>query len=442
MAGSALGFTLGHATNAILNTYTYSLAILVDGTNCVNSIFTQDATVSLALGQPAVFTARMLDTSKTPMPGMIVSIRLDGATGTVKLFSGHITSRALELRDGPTTLEPLWAFSATDYSWAMSLPNLVYGWWRSKGINTIVRDVLTRCVTYAGITPGYLPASLGTLDSYDASGKTVAAVLDELAEAAGAYWQVDANGAVSMFKTPDHLSAGALTVTNTSKNCGNLFVSLDYADIGTLGQVIGQPTTLREAAIASATSLAIQSWAPFTSESGTVIVGGVDIVSYTSGTTVPGSERLTLSSASLTRDWPEGTEVAPIVTVTDASAVTALASASGTDGDAVRSAVVSSANQATATTLATTLTDIYADGIGSVTGRVVDGTHTNATDVLPGATVTLNVTAPVTVSSSYRVQSVTLRPRRVAGVNRWERTFVASPVNRYQESFNRVMGAA
>ena len=206
-------------------------------------------------------------------------------------------------------------------------------------------------------------------------------------------------------------------------------------------QVLGQATTLRAAYTYGQTYLQIASWAPFSTETGSVLVGGVDVCAYTSGTTVSGSETLA-SVSGLTRDWPEGTEVRALVTVNDASAQTTLASllGGGMSGVAVSKIEANSANSATGSTIGANYLGTYSGGVTEVRGRMTDIKHTGATALQAGTIVTLNITAPATVSGSYRTQTVTLTPRRVSGVDRWQRAFVAAPVNRYNQALQRVMG--
>lgn len=436
MASSALGFTLGDATNAVLNSYVYVFSILVGGVNRTSTMLTEGSSISLALGQPGSATIRVKGGSWTPACGQPFAITLDGSAA-VNHFVGTINAVRLVL-DGATTATPIYELDVTDRTWLLARYALVYGEWNQVGINTVVRDIVG-AYTNGGFTVGYVPAALGDVQTYRAEGVTVSQALDDLAALAGAYWNVDAYGRVHMFQTPDHLSAGGVSVTNTSVNVMDLAATTDYADIATRVCVAGAGTTLSQDVAWDGDYLWVDGVDPFDAESGTVLVGGIDVVSY-SAINNNSLVRNLVASTDRTRDWPAGTEVRAYAVVDDSAAQTALATALGFGRSGIAVKLVDDPTLTYNGCVARGTAELarYADGYTELRGSMCDSRHTDATNVQPGATITVNITAPVTVSGTYRVQTVDYVPRWVNGAHRFVRTFMAAPTNRTRATFDRV----
>lgn len=430
MASSALGFTLGNATNAVLDSYTYGVSILIGGVSAGAEILRDTLTLQLSLGKPSTLTFTMRVDTISPGGFDVVQIYQGSVAGgnAGLLFSGRVSAVRYVIREDSADQVPLAEITALDTSWYLNVRSTpVFGWWRTKGINTIVRDVLSDAVTAGTVSLGYLPASLGTLDAYEAAGSTVGQVLDELATLAGASWQVDVDDRLHMFTSPDHLGAPTFTIADGSENVRQFEVYSDTLEYANLVRVLGKATALRAAVTPSSLSLPILAWDAFNYTSGTVVVGGVDVLTYTGGTTVPGSETLVLSGGSApSRDWPEGTTVAPLV---DAGS-----------GSYARLVPLPEANAAAAATVGATLRALYIAGTYEIRGMTVDLVHTGASRLVPGALVSVSLTAPIAMEYEGIVQSVTIRSLRVNGADRWERSFVAGPVWLYWQTFKQLMG--
>lgn len=444
MAGSYLGFTLGDATDAVLGTYTADPTVLIAGTDRSSSAIREggEFELSLGLGQPGVCRITAYANGWTPAKGNSLEIRDDGASGSAKWFSGTITqvSRRIEM----ATTRLLYSLIAQDHRWLLDRYATVTGWWASKGINTIARDVIAR-FTDGGFAIGYAPAALGSLDYFEATEQRVSQVLDRLAQAAGAYWEVDADKRVHLYTTPDHQSAGVVEVDNTagSAEIAEFHWSDDLTDIATRVRVIASGTTLRQAVAAAEVNYAyVYDVSQFNSSSGTAYIG-TDLVTYAGTTNVSGSEALVGTLSGLTRDWPEGTPVRPVITVNDSSAQTTLATTlgGGLSGIAIRSIDDDTLTAAEATARANADLDLLSAGVPMLQGIMVDGVHTDAQHCWPGATITVSLTSPVTLSGTWRIQSVRLSPRgTVGGGTRWARAFTASPVRRGTELIDLLGG--
>jgi hypothetical protein len=431
MASSALGFTLGDATHAVLNSYVADPTILIGGTDRTASVLEGDAEFVLALGQPGVARLTAYGNGWTPETGQFVQLIADGASGTVLWFTGTITQVVRSIDPRSTRL--LYSLTVADYRWLFDRYSTQTGRYYSQGINNIVRKVIK--LVNRDFTTGYFPSSLGDLDLFEIYEERPSAILTRLAQAAGAYWEIDANRNVSIFKTPDHKSGGTVTVSNTSNNIADFRWSDELTDIATRVRVIAAGTTLRASVAASATNyLEVYDLANFDLDGGTVYVG-TDLVTYGSTTTVPGAEKLVTISG-LGQDWPAGTSVRPVITVNDTSAQTALATkiGSGFSGIATRVIDDDTLTAAEAAGVAAGDLSLLSAGVPMLTGTMVEGVHTDAEHCWPGATISVSLTSPVTLSGTWRIQRVTLRPRNTAGGTvQWIRQFVAAPVGRGTE---------
>lgn len=438
MASSALGFTLGDATNAVLNSYVYDLAFLIVTTDRTSSFIVDDCTITRSLGEPGTMTARVKGGSWTPAPGNLVRVMLDGAAGRVRYFAGTVTACRV-VAWGPTTVTPIYELDIVDFRWLLSRYALVFGEWYNVGINTVARDIVT---TYqnGGFRMGYAPAALGNVETFTANGITIADALDQLAELAGAYWDVDADQRVHLFQTPDHLSAESVSVTNTSKNVMDLEATTDYADIATRVCVAGTGTTLTNDLAWDGDFIWVDSADPFNADTGTVLIGGVDVVNY-SAVNDTSTVRNLVAATDRSRDWPAGTEVRAYAVVDDSTAQTNLATALdfSLSGIAVRLVDAPTLTYTEAVTRGNAELDRYAAGYSELRGTMVDVRHTGATSLQPGVTVSANVTAPFTISGDYRVQTVTSVPRLVSGDYRFARSFMAAPTNRTKSTLDRIL---
>lgn len=432
MAGSALGFTLGDATDSILNTYTADPTVLIAGTDRSASVLSGDCQLTLALSQPGMLHITAYASGWTPAKGQAIEIRDDGASGSVAWFAGTITAVSRRIETATTRL--LYSITAQDYRWLLDRYDTVTGWWASKGINTILRDVLASH-TNGGFTVGYAPASLGTLDRFEAVNERVTSVIQRLADAAGAYWEVDVYKRVNIFTTPAHKSAGTVTVDNTSNNVSEFAWSDDLTDIATRARLVAAGTTTRAVTAASETGYVyVYDQTQFSGSGGDAYLG-TDLITYVSTTTVTGSEAL-VGISGVTQDWPIGTSVRPVIEADDSSAQTALATLLGgsLSGIAVRAEDASSLTRSEATAKASAILDFYSAGVSQLSGVLVDGRHDDAQHAWPGASVSVTLTSPVTVSGTWRIQSVTFTPRGlVGGGTRWVRQIAAGPVARGTE---------
>lgn len=438
---STLGFALNSA-NATIGSYTTDVRWIVAGTDRTGAIMLGGITLQWSLGEPTTLTAVAHLTGWTPTKGQEVILALDGVNGTVRLFGGTIVRVHTPIV--ASTLTPYHEITAVDYTWLLDRYARVAKTYYSRGINSIARDVIAS-YTDGGFVLGYAPSTLGVLDGFDGQQQSPMAVLRRLAAAAtgGATLSVDAYKRVHLFASPSHLSADTITIADGGANVLDFTHDDELTDIATRVYVVGQATTLRESVAYGATSLPIASWAPFQVESGKALVGGTDLIAYTSGTTVPGSESLS-SVTGLTRDWAAGTPVAVVAEVDDAEAQTALATAlgGGLSGVAVRWIEDDALVYAEAAALGQGELARLKSGVATVSGRMFDGLHAGAASVQPGASVTVNVTTPIAVSGTFKVQAVTLTREVIHGAARWVRTFTAGPVLRGYEVLERLRGAA
>jgi hypothetical protein len=428
MASSALGFTLGDSTNGVLNTYTVAPTILINGTDRTSKVLSGESQVTMTLGQPKSCALTVNGKTFTPATGHSVVILDDGPSGTVKWFAGTLTEVSATIDNAVETVR--YQCIAQDYRWLIDRYATVTGIWEGCGINTIVRDVVAG-FTDGGFAVGYAPDALGTLARFEATNERVWDVLTRLAQAAGAYLDVDADKRVHLFKTPDHLSAGTVALTNTSKNVVSLTAAADITDIATRMRVIAGGTVTRATVAPGARSIPVVAVDMFPA-TGTALVGA-EYVTVEGTTTVVGSEAIAIASPGLVRGYPAGTAVRPVGVADDATAQTALATklGGGLSGIAVRALDDDSLSASEAAALASNTLALISSGVASVAGTMIDAWHTDARNCWPGASIVATVSSPITVSGTFRIQSVTLCPITIAGgVKTWTRSFHAAPVAR------------
>jgi len=437
MAGSALGFTLGVPETATLATYTATPTVLLNGTDVTRAVFTGSAQLTLALGQPKSFTCTLDGRLVTPVRGQSVVIADDGTNATVRWFGGTLTDVSVTIDRTANALR--YDCVAQDYRWLIDRYETITRNWYHVGINRIVRDIVDG-YTNGGFTVGYVPAALGTLDVFSAVNERVWSVLERLAAAAGAYVDVDADKRVHLFVTPDHQSAGTVSLTNTSNNIAQLRVGADITDIATRVRVIAAGTVTRTPVASGATDLPVVDVTPF-GTSGTLLLG-TEYLSYTGTTTTVGAEAVTCSSGAV-HTWPTGTPVRPVAVANDTAAQTALETAlgAGLSGIATRAVDDDRLGRSEAEALATSTLALLSGGVTTVAGGMVDAQHTGARNCWPGASLVCSLTSPVTVGGTYRIQQVALSPLMLNGAKTWARMFQAAPVSRGHELL-QTLGAA
>lgn len=139
-------------------------------------------------------------------------------------------------------------------------------------------------------------------------------------------------------------------------------------------------------------------------------------MAYTGTSVTSGAGNLT--GVTITLDIPQGAEVLVRGEAEDASAQSDLATLLGGGASGVAEIVVKAeqANTTEANALAAAVLERRKTSFTKIDYRAYDQQHTDAQATVPGQVVTVDITAPLTVSGDYRVQDVSLSVRtKVSG---------------------------
>ena len=402
---SLLGFTLG----ATLGSYTQAFSFYVSGTARTTGLDLDEFTIVYNLGQPTTLTARVV--GFTPAAGNEVRV-YDGGTGGPVFFGGHITHRQIETGQRIAGDRKVWTIRCQDYSWLMDRYARVTAVYESLSYNTIVHRILAS-FTNGGFSGGYIPSSLGTIDRIQFTQETVWSALNRIADAAGGYLSVTPDKHVHIFTSPDHLPANAVSLTNSSNNFADLMRELDYTDIATRVEFEGGGSATTAVVSAAATTIPVEETRWYSASGGSVMANQQEIA-YTGVSTRSGPGSLT-GCTGITYDIPQGEAINVFVRVNDTTAQTALATAlgGGLSGIAVHYQADKRLTLPEATGRANKILTNRKNGSDEIRYDTYDDIHTASKFTVPGKLASVSVTAPETISGTYRVQQVVFRPRTI-----------------------------
>lgn len=395
---ATLGFTLNTEN---VGAMTEGFSATIAGTT--RSMSVEDLSITDRLSAPS--TADVFVRGFTPAE--FSDVRLyNGGTGGVCLFGGTaITTSFDATRLGD---DPWWHLSCQDYTWLLNRYKRVRGTYSGIGINTTLRQVLA-AFTNGGFTVGYCPSSLGDVRDLTFEDVAVTDVLDQLADLCGGFWDVDADKRVHLFSDPGHLSADAVTLDASSQNFSSLKVMRDGTEMATRVIVHGKSAAATALTGISATTIPVDNCAPFVGAStsaGDAFVNGV-VIAYTGTSAASGPGNLT-GVTGLTVDIAEGDAVTVYVEAEDGTAQSDLATLLGGSLSGVAEIVINDgrAGLDMATDLAASALARRQATYKSLGYVTQDQTHTGAQQTVPGQTVTVDLSAPLALSGTYRVQEV------------------------------------
>lgn len=392
-----LGFTLGAAA---VGEMTEGFSATIAGTARVIDQESLQITHRLSAPSTASFAVRGFT------PAEFSDVQLyNGGTGGVRLFGGTATRIHYEaVRIGD---DPWHQVECVDYAgFLLNRYKRVTAQYHGLSVNTILRRLLED-FTNGGFRVGYCPSSLGTIHRLVLDDVSVTDAIEQLAAECGGFWDVDADKRVHLFDDPDHLSADGITLDNSSGNFVRPTVQVDGEGIATRVIVLGNSTETTAAMVTGATSIGVEDVSPFVGQSssaGTALCEGM-VLTYTAVSARTGAGTLTVSG--VTTDVPAGAEIRVRAMVEDTSAQTDLATALGGGLSGVAELTLAMhVDRDLAVDVATAELAKRKTAFKSLTYATYDQVHDGAQGTVPGQTVTVDLTAPTTVSGTYRVQQV------------------------------------
>lgn len=410
MADALLGFTLNGAN---VGEFTQAFSATVAGST---RVFDADR-MSISHRLSAASTADLYVRGFTPAE--FSEVRLyNGGSGGDCLFGGHAVATNLDslvrIND-----DPWWHLQCQDYTWLLNLYKRVRGTYHGIGVNTCLSRILSS-FTEGGFRVGYCSSALGDVSNFVLEDVSVTDAINRLAEQKDAFWDIDADKRVHIFTTPDHLSTDSLTITNSSNNFSRLSVVRDGQDIATSVLVHGYQTQVTTRVYASATTVAVDDVEPFvgTGVGGIAFSGGIRFT-YTGTSVTVGAGTLTGVSG-LTSDIQQGDPVWVRGEASDGTAQSDLATllGGGASGVAEIKITAERANVVEAGNLATAILERRKASFKSLGYDTYDQQDTGAQATVPGQTVAVTLTAPFTLSGTFRVQEIQLGLReggKIAG---------------------------
>lgn len=293
-----------------------------------------------------------------------------------------------------------WNCQAIDWTWEMDRESPVDILIQSSlGVNTITALLLrTYTDPSSGFTPGYISSAVGNAGPFAWTGMKVSEALRAVAASAGCYMRITPTKAVDMFTSLP--ASNALSLGNSSEIRQAVYEqSLSQVRTKTFIAGGGGQTTANVSVGATVVPVDECEW-----YTGTVAETPGDRFVYTGRSASSGPGNLTGCSG-VAYDIPQGTKVRVVGRVTNTAAETALATVlGGGTGRAFGWFDGGDHTQATVTAMATSDTTLYGAALPSLQYTTAARFHE------PGKEVTVSISDPVSVSGTFRIQSVTMRP--------------------------------
>lgn len=311
--------------------------------------------------------------------------------GTIIDVKASIASDSNEIVD--------WAVTARDWVWMLDRFKPVTAVYRDLSVNTILHRILAS-FTDGGFQGGYCPSSLGTISEIRFDGVTVSQALSQLAKAVSAFVRIRPNLRIDLAQT--FYDGASLSIGDTTpirlqgwEKSGGLIAN----EITALGR--GSQTTAPVAA--SATTIAVDDTAPFSSAGGLAQVDA-HAITYTATSVAAGPGSLTGVSG-LADGVEQGARVRVRAVASDSAAQTDLATALGGGRSGVaRLTVVDDTWSATEVAgVAASYLAYYKAAVTGLDFEIDDARY------VPGMVIPAAITSPLLVSGFHRVQSVETR---------------------------------
>jgi len=299
----------------------------------------------------------------------------------------------------------LWQCTAVGDTWLLDTFGPVFKRYIDRGVSTIVGDILSTTGGVFGL--GFIPSSLGNLSMEFGLNEMPSAAIDRVAKAKDAYWDIMPSGCpggpsrlVSVYT--DYPEAPVFPIGNTTEIAVAGYTS-DGSQVRTRELFQGKSTKTSAPVGTGATVVPVTDIGIFPNSG--KAVAGFSILTYTGRSATAGAGSLT-GVTGLTEDLAEGDDVAIFVQHDDAPAQAALAALLGVGSGIVTH--TQSADDATATESserASADVDLFKSAMTELVYSSVSETHRHV-DV--GRKQTVNLTLPLTVSDTFRVQSLTI----------------------------------
>jgi hypothetical protein len=294
-----------------------------------------------------------------------------------------------------------WQVQAVDWTWLLNRYKRVTATYDQLGVNSIVARVLNEFTDPAsGFHPGQVDQALGTLERITFTDDLVSEAISRIAQAArrseGCFWRIRPNRAIDVgvnFPEPP------LTITDSS--CLEyLRYDRTLAQVRTESRVIAGGSTTTAFVAASASTIPVGDGRRFNRDGGMVRVGDMN-VTYT------GVETHTLIGCSgNVRDIGNNTAVNPIAIVSDPAAQTALATVLGHGQSGIATYARENLLLSFTEAEGAALSDVELHKAALPTLRF--GLTTAAGRALEvGTVVDVNLTRPIPVTGTFRVQELT-----------------------------------
>lgn len=400
MADALLGFTLNGAN---VGTLTEGFSAVIGGSTQPVSV--DGLTISPRLSGPSTATVYVRGVT----PTLFSDIQLyNGGTGGIRLFGGTVLNIAYDaVRMGD---DPWHRLDCQDYTWLADRYTKVNARYSDCGVNTALNRLVSS-FTNGGFRVGYCPSSLGDIWDVAFENATVTQAVDELARQAGAYWTIDADKRINIFSDTAMFSSDSLSVSDSSKNFVAPNVASDGREIATRVVVLGAGTQTTDMVVPSATTIAVEDVLPFrgeSSSSGSAQIGEM-VIAYSDTSVAMGPGTLT-GVTGVTTEIPQGASVRVYALAEDSSAQTTLASALGASGIATLR-IETDAGRDLAVAIAAAELAKRKSTFTQLQYTAYDQTHAGASRTLPGQTVSVSLTAPTSVSGTFRVQAAEISMR-------------------------------
>lgn len=386
-----------------------SFVITIASTDRTRKVWSRDSQIEDVQGaDPNSFRATSRGFAVTE--GQEVKVYNGGVNVGIPYFCGHILE--VEPTSKRKSDRVAYRFVATDYTWLLDQGAFITGVYGGLGVNTLVRRLIASFAP-SGFTGGYLPSSLGDIDSMQFTNESFTDAMTRIADRVdgGALWSCDYRKVISMWPTAEedpHCMGSTETVVDADGHREPTYrVDLTQVRTRVICEGGGSNTTGR--ATSNATSIAVDEAGWYRSTGGTFRAGFV-IGTYAGVSAASGPGTLTGVSG-VTADIPQGESVVVRTQADDGPAQTALAALIGGDGVAVRYISDGRLSLGECEKRASAELENYGAQLREF-GYATD----DALNLVSGRNVAVNVTKPATVNTTLRAQRVIIRKRsKVSG---------------------------
>lgn len=371
----------------------------VNGTT--RSVLHDGFEIQYTLDSPALFRFKVNPAVFTPNVGQ--SVTFAWTTPNCYWFTGTILRRSITL-DADTGR--LYTCEAVGDVWLLDRYAHVSRTYYNQGVNTILAHILAN-YTNGGFRVGYCPMTLGTIEEITFADEPVSDAISRLATAVDAHW-FSHDRVISLFDTLPDGNAPSITNTNTVQIRDSVYDD-DLSQVRTRVQVFGGGGRATAQTAFGSTSIPVDelSWYSFPCE--TVRIGANTVaLTGTHYGTGPGN---LLLLGNLPFDVPEGEFIQVYATAIDSTAQTDLATllGGGLSGQATHVVENTRYTYTECVDVAAAELENYATTINGMvfTTNPAFPVHTTL-DV--GQILTINVTNVATISTTLRIQDVSIRP--------------------------------